>query len=291
MRDSARRAVAALVFAMTLGIGSAAFSLPLHESLPVLPASPVAIALDEGASATYRTLLVAGETLVLDVAPAEGQPAAFDLDLFLYDATSTETSHTAALRRSAWPSTVYPESIAFQAAADGVYYIEVHAAESSGAGRLSWSVVPEPLLPVYRFYNVTNGTHFYTPSAGEAQTVRTRWPHVFRDEGVAYSTKATKNSQPLYRFYNRSNGSHFYTASPGEKATIESRWAATYAYEGETFKVSPVNDTGTKAPVFRFYNTRNGSHFFTANDSEANTVRTLWPGTYRDEGVAFYLGQ
>jgi subtilisin family serine protease len=147
-----------------------------------------------------------------------------------------------------------------------------------------------PCTVVYRFYNVTNGSHFYTSSVEERDAVIARWPNIYSFEGMAYTLIPYKNSQPLYRFYNRRNGAHFYTASPEERDAVIARWSNVFSYDGETYSVTPTAEAGA-APVFRFYNRRNGSHFYTASTEERDMVAARWPDVYQYEGPAFYLGQ
>lgn len=150
---------------------------------------------------------------------------------------------------------------------------------------------PAPKLePVFRFYNRTNGTHFFTDSATERVAVNAKWPHIFTDEGVAYYTNPASNTQPLYRFYNKSNGSHFYTASLDEANAILQKWPHIFSLDGQTYKVSPAPTAGS-VPVYRFYNKKNGSHFYTASGDERDTVIARWSATYTYEGPAFWLGQ
>ena len=40
--------------------------------------------------------------------------------------------------------------------------------------------------------------------------------------------------------------------------------------------------------VYRFYNIKNGVHFFTANDNERNYIKENLSHIYRDEGVALH---
>jgi len=151
--------------------------------------------------------------------------------------------------------------------------------------------VPLPTVyPVYRFYNFTNNTHFFTDSAEEADHVIATWPNVYRYEGIAYYTNPLNNTQPLYRFYNRRSASHFYTASAEEAAHIMATWPDIFSYDGQTYSVSPVPVPYSYA-VFRFYNKMNGSHFYTASAEEAYIVNTNWPHIYTDEGPAFWIGQ
>lgn len=144
------------------------------------------------------------------------------------------------------------------------------------------------LEPIYRFYNVANGTHFFTPSAEERDVVIAKWPHVFRFEGVAYSTETTEGTTPLHRFYNRRSASHFYTASDEEAQIVRQTWPDVLAYEGRTYSVSPAPIAGWD-PVYRFFNVRTGSHFYTASAQERDIVVAKWPSILRYEGIAFYV--
>ena len=42
-------------------------------------------------------------------------------------------------------------------------------------------------IPIYRFYNVRTGCHFYTASAEERDMVIATWPGIFTYEGEAFS--------------------------------------------------------------------------------------------------------
>ncbi len=159
----------------------------------------------------------------------------------------------------------------------------------SEVATVSIAVRHEPVT-VYRFYHTRAGTHFYTPSSSERDTVIVRWPGLYVFEGVAYDLDGLANSQPLYRFYNTRSGSHFYTASSAERDQVIARYPHVYTYEGETYRVSTAPGAG-RIPVFRFYNTRNGSHFFTASEAEREQVRATLSATYTYEGPAFWIGR
>jgi len=146
------------------------------------------------------------------------------------------------------------------------------------------------LEPVYRFYKSGAGTHFYTPSATERDTVIARWPSIYSYEGISYWTNPENNTQPLYRFYHNGNGSHFYTASAAERDNVKARWPTIFTYEGETYRVSTAPGAG-KTTVYRFYNKTNGSHFYTASEVEKDNVIGRYSATYQFEGPAFWVGQ
>ena len=150
--------------------------------------------------------------------------------------------------------------------------------------------VGDKATKVYRFLNKKNGTHFLTASAEERDAVIARWSNVYAYEGVAFSTVPATNAQPLYRFYNLASGSHFYTASADEANMIMAKWSNVYSFDGQAYSVSPQPTSGS-IPVYRFYNLKNGSHFYTASEQERNAVIAKWSATYQYEGPAFWLGQ
>jgi hypothetical protein len=181
----------------------------------------------------------------------------------------------------------------------GVWPISVFAFSPTAAwagttygGILTTTPAPSTvvLAPVYRFYNVTNGTHFFTNSAAERDHVIATWPTIFNFEGVAYNTNPANNTQPLTRLYNRVSRSHFYTASPAEAASALAKWPTVFSLDGPTYAVNPGQVPNSVA-VYRFYNLRNGSHFYTASEAEKNTVIAKWPDVYHLEGPVFWIGQ
>ena len=146
---------------------------------------------------------------------------------------------------------------------------------------------PTTYRPVYRFYNKKNGSHFYTASVAEKNDVVAKYPTIYSLDGPAYQVSSAF-STPLYRFYNKKNGSHFYTASEAEKNNVVAKYSSTYQLDGVAYKVSAVPAAGT-VPVYRFYNRKNGSHFYTASEAEKNTVISTLGATYALDGPAFHV--
>jgi len=144
---------------------------------------------------------------------------------------------------------------------------------------------PPAVSPVYRFYNKTNGTHFYTASEAEKNNIIARWPNIYKFEGFAYNVSSLPTSAIVYRFWNN-NGTHFYTVSEAEKNNIIARWGNTFKFEGLAYYVSPYPTNNT---VYRFYNMRNNTHFFTASASERDNIMAKWGYIYRYEGIAWFL--
>ena len=107
-------------------------------------------------------------------------------------------------------------------------------------------------------------------------------------------------SQQVYRFYNTRDKAFFYTASAAERDMVIERsdvnrnnideWP--YAYQGSTFAAA-ISYNGA-VPLYRFYNTRTGHHFYTASEAEVAFVNQQiagagWP--FVPEGVAFQVYQ
>ena len=75
--------------------------------------------------------------------------------------------------------------------------------------------------PVFRFFDTRFGTHFYTSSTSERNTVIATRPDLV-SEGIGFYEHTTPQSgdAPVYRFFDSNAGTHFYTASAGERSTI-----------------------------------------------------------------------
>jgi hypothetical protein len=146
------------------------------------------------------------------------------------------------------------------------------------------------LMPVWRFYNLRTGTHFYTADAAERDRVSATMGGTYHLDGVAYNvnTANTNNSAPLYRFYNVRTGAHFYTADTAERDRIMNTMGATYHYDGPAYNVCLTNVTGATT-VWRFYNKRTGTHFYTADAAEKANVLATLGAIYALDGPAFYL--
>jgi hypothetical protein len=147
--------------------------------------------------------------------------------------------------------------------------------------------LPNP-TPVFRFYKLADGSHFFTNNESEKNVVSQR-PDIYRYEGVAFYeyTSQVANSVPVYRFYNFKQGVHFYTASQSEYQNVLTTGSWTYRYEGVAYYTLTAVSNGL-APVHRFYKFRQGVHFYTNNQAEATYLNNTAYSTYRYEGVAYY---
>src|SRR5450759_3285876 len=177
------------------------------------------------------------------------------------------------------------------------YLNEVHFTDAntgwvvgSSGTILKAAPVASTLMPVWRFYNFRTGTHFYTADPGEMANVAANMRNIYSLDGVGYTvnTANTANSTTLWRFYNKKTGTHFYTADTAEKANVENNMRATYVLDGPAYKVSSTNVGGTCTVVWRFYNFRTGTHFYTADAAEKANVQNNMRNTYSLDGAGFY---
>lgn len=137
------------------------------------------------------------------------------------------------------------------------------------------------LMPVYRMYNPTIRSHFYTISEREKnKLIQSGW----RFEGVAFYAYpvAERGSTPVYRFHKPGSG-HFWTATAAEKQSLMSRPG--WRYEGIAFHVHFFKRQGTK-PVYRLYAPAKGNHLYTTSWREVQKATGLG---YKYEAICFYV--
>ena len=139
---------------------------------------------------------------------------------------------------------------------------------------------------VFRFFNTSSGSHFYTSSVDEASHVYATMPGM-QYEGVVYDRAMQGgNTIDVFRFYNTANNSHFYTASAQEADTIMGTLPE-YRFEGVAYQARAAADDDLQG-VHRFYNTGAATHFYTASDAEAQSVINELSDYFQYEGIAFY---
>lgn len=258
---------------------------------PILP-SPIAGTLDSSSDTDdlYRVWLNAGDVISANLTATPGVPG-FNPRIVLYaPGTPTVWGHDPLLH-STQPS--FPKSLTYTASASGEYYLGVYQAATdagdtalTGTTLLAWSVS----RPVYRFYNPAQGVHFYTATEEEKGRVIATLSDRYVFEGRAYGVNPYTNADTLWRFYRPGTGTHFYSADPDEVARTRATLSHIYRYEGPAYAVSR-GDAAGRFTVWRFYNRRTGTHFYTASEAERNDVIARLGQTYTYEGAAFYVGQ
>ena len=107
------------------------------------------------------------------------------------------------------------------------------------------------------------------------------------DDQIGPGITPTTVGVQVFRFFDTNDGAHFYTASASESSTIQAT-RPDLTYEGVGLNaLSPTATDASSAPVFRFFDTSSGSHFYTADADEKTEVQASRPDlTF--EGIAFY---
>lgn len=139
---------------------------------------------------------------------------------------------------------------------------------------------------IYRFYNTESGSHFFTTSVDERNSIIENLEGLTYEGNVFDSNVTDVDGTAVYRFYNTSNGVHFYTANADE-ASIIRQSLSNFQDEGIAYYAS-TDDTNGGTALFRFFNTQNGSHFFTVSEAERDSIISTL-GHYTYEGIAFYV--
>lgn len=159
---------------------------------------------------------------------------------------------------------------------------------STGDDQVGISLTPTTTgVQIFRFFDTSNGTHFFTASAAERdRTISTRTDLTYEGPGLNADTPQTDpNAAPVFRFFDTRSGSHFYTTSTVERDGLVNGQPG-FSYEGVAFYeniAAQANDTA----VYRFFDRVDGTHFYTANQNEFASVLAT-RGDLVDEGIAFY---
>ena len=147
-------------------------------------------------------------------------------------------------------------------------------------------------IGVYRFFDTTLGTHFYTSDAGEAAAVAANRPDLTPEGpgGIGLQAVAVSASDPnavaVYRFFDTIHGTHFFTASATERdGLIAGRADLTYE-PSSSFYEHGTPQTGD-IPVYRFFDNVYGTHFYTDNEAERAGIVANRPDLVA-EGIGFY---
>ncbi len=146
-------------------------------------------------------------------------------------------------------------------------------------------------LTVYRYFNNDTGVHFYTANEAEREVIENELPN-FSSEGASYLSvdplTGEPTPSPVYRFRNQDTGVHLYTVSEIEREATES--LDNFSFEGEAFYAYPIEigaEIAGTIPVFRFFNTTTGAHFYTPSVAERNNIEATLPD-FQTEGIAYY---
>ena len=149
-----------------------------------------------------------------------------------------------------------------------------------------------PYSAVYRFWSPKNDTHFYTIKESEKQKLIDKFSSVWTFEGRAYNACATQSHEhlvPVYRFWSAKGGTHFYTIKESEKDKLVQTMSNVWTFEGVAFYAYAAGTQPPECkPVYRFWNAKGGTHFYTMKESEKEKLLNQYSSVYAYEGVAFY---
>jgi hypothetical protein len=107
--------------------------------------------------------------------------------------------------------------------------------EGLGIAGIPVSAHDAAAVPLYRFFDTHTGTHFFTASDTERQSVLASRPDLVPEASSFLEHAAPQAGDvPVYRFFNSGDGTHFYTASATERASV-SATRPDLTYEGVGF--------------------------------------------------------
>ena len=169
--------------------------------------------------------------------------------------------------------------------------------------------------PVYRYWNNSDGGHFFTSDSYERSVIQDKTiakcvpkkyevtyqiedyldicdkPNFWMYEGATFSVYNDQQTEtlPVYRFYSNTLNSHFYTSSEAEKDYVLKNYPTdVWQYERVNFYAYETAGEG-RIPVYRFWSDLYQRHFFTASEVEKKYVMdTFTQDIWKFEKIAFY---
>ena len=154
------------------------------------------------------------------------------------------------------------------------------------------STPADQTIGVYRFFDTSDGTYFYTANSSEAATVRQTRPDLVAEGtggiGLVAIDPASDDpaAAPVYRFFDTRFGTHFFTASASERDTIIAT-RPDLVYEPDSVFYEHTNVGVGDTPVYRFFDTIHGTHFYTDSVVERTAIISTRPDLV-PEGIGFY---
>lgn len=148
---------------------------------------------------------------------------------------------------------------------------------------------------LFRFYSEGYKSHFYTATESERNYLIANNPN-WKYENVAYRVVSINiaegncndaNATRIYRFWNEGTKKHFYTISEAERDNVIAN-DPNWKFEDRKFCGFRTQFSPEFAkPVFRFYSSVYGGHFYTASELEKQNLILNDPN-WKYEGIAYY---
>ncbi|MEO1005460.1 MAG: peroxidase family protein [Cyanobacteria bacterium J06638_38] len=154
---------------------------------------------------------------------------------------------------------------------------------------------PDDAPVVHRFFIPSVGSHFYTASEEERQSVIDNLPNYLYEGGSYQAAPYSEaddpmsGAKPVYRFFNKSTGVHLYTISEVEKDFVRDN-LTNYTFEDVAYYAYDTPQENT-IELYRFYESEGDFHFYTPSVGEKDYIVGNLP-QYQlegDSGVAYYV--
>ena len=130
----------------------------------------------------------------------------------------------------------------------------------------------------------TAGNLFGTSGSGVFELTNTGFT-ILHDDGPPPITHATLG-RPVFRFFDTHDGGHFFTTSAAERDQVLAT-RGDMNFEGVGYNaVDPASSDPNAAPVYRFFDTHDGGHFFTISQAERDQVLNTRPDL-KFEGIGY----
>ncbi|MGI4801921.1 MAG: hypothetical protein ACRYG8_49395 [Janthinobacterium lividum] len=290
----------------TLGAGqTVAIGVATSENVGVTGGTPT-LALNDGGTATYDPKASTASTLVFTHTVQPGQNSA-DLAVIGYNPNGASITDAAGNVADLTGALINPAGTLV--VAGGTTGSGSSGSGSSGNGSLGSGSSPGTSTPagsfgVYRFFDNSTGTHFFTADVTEKNALMNPALSTFRSDlreevnnfGALNPAVTDANAISVYRFFDTRYGTHFFTASQTEAADLRNTSSSSYRPDlvfeaGSSFQEHSTQQTGDVA-VYRLFDKSYGTHFYTGSQSEYAAITTAGTSTYRadlvSEGIGFY---
>lgn len=210
----------------------------------------------------------------------------------VYTVTGSAAAVTAALQGL---QAVVPSAGAISEATFSIFASDAGGSTASDASTdFAFAAPVAPITPgaVYRFFDSIHGTHFLTSSASERDAVKATRPDLVEEvNNFGTAAPTDPGDVTVYRFFDDVYGTHFFTSSQAEHDTLLATRPDLVAEPSASFLEHGTQQAGDVA-VYRFFDTNNGTHFYTGDAKEEAGLVTAGSASYRPdlklEGVSFY---